>query len=199
MIVTVKDLLIKYKDYKDPYGKIKREVDKKNIFPLVKGIYETDEKTPGYYLSSYIYGPSYLSFQYALSYHGLIPERVVSYTNATFGKNKRKKYENKFGLYLYRDIPKTAYPYGIKVEIINNYSISVAIAEKAICDMLYISMPQKNIKEIEHLLFEDLRIDYDEFYNLNFEKMLFMAKHYKSKNMRLLEKLLKKGGKDDNH
>src|SRR5690554_7511413 len=91
MIVTVNDLLIKYKDYKDPYGKIKREVDNKNIFPLIKGIYETDEATPGYFLSSYIYGPSYLSFQYDLSYHGLIPERVVAYTNATFGKNKRKE------------------------------------------------------------------------------------------------------------
>lgn len=199
MVVTINDLLIKYKDYKDPYGKIKREVDKNNIFPLVKGIYETDEKTPGYYLSSYIYGPSYLSFQYALSYHGLIPERVVVYTNATFGKNKKKEYKNKFGLYLYRDIPKSAYPYGIKVEIINNYSISIATPEKAICDMLYITSPHNNIKELEVLLFEDLRIGYDDFYNLNFENMLFIARKYKSKNIRLLEKLLEKGWKNDNN
>lgn len=66
MVVTVLDLREKYKYYTDINGKIKRDVDNKVLFPLVRGIYETSIHTSGYLLSSFIYGPSYLSFEYAL-------------------------------------------------------------------------------------------------------------------------------------
>ncbi len=190
MIVTINDLLIKYSNYADPYGKIKREVDGKSLFPLVKGLYETNISTPGYFLSSSIYGPSYLSFEFALSYHGLIPEKVVIYTSATYRKNKKKEYKNRFGLYRYRDVPKKAYPYGIKVEIINGYSILIATPEKAICDMLYICAPQKSVNDLKHLLFEDLRINIDGFSKLNKAEFKIISTLYKAKNLQLLEKIL---------
>lgn len=43
---------------------------------VVKGIYETNSDTAGYLLAGSIYGPSYLSFDFALSYYGMIPEAV---------------------------------------------------------------------------------------------------------------------------
>lgn len=55
-------------------------------------MYETDSNTPGYLLAGSIYGPSYLSFDFALAYYDLIPERVVNYTSATFGKKKKKNF-----------------------------------------------------------------------------------------------------------
>ena len=88
MIITTLDLKEKYKNYVDVNGKIKRDIDKGILFPLVRGVYETNSNTDGYLLASYIYGPSYLSFEYALSFHNIIPERVVVYTNATFNKRK---------------------------------------------------------------------------------------------------------------
>ena len=43
-----------------------------------------------YYLADSIYGPSYLSFEFALEYHSLIPKAVHQFTSATFEKNRKK-------------------------------------------------------------------------------------------------------------
>lgn len=192
MIKNTDELIVVYKDYSDPLGKIHREIKKGNLIPLKKGIYETDKTIPGHYLSGIIYGPSYLSFEYALSYHGLIPERVYTYTNATYNKNKSKRYKNAFGLYTYRDIPNKAYPYGVKSYIDNGYSYTIAMPEKALCDRLYIAPPQKSMKRLKSLIFEDLRIEEEDFYNLDFEKIVFLSDLYQSSNMKLLKKIILK-------
>jgi len=192
MIMTMLDINEKYKNYSDILGKVNREVKKGNLIAVVKGLYETDKNTPGYLLASYIYGPSYLSFEYALSYHGLIPEKVVNYTCATFGKNKSKTYSNMFGNYAYRDVPKAAYPYGIEVYIQEGYSYFVATKEKAICDILYIKKPQTSMKRIKTLLFDDLRIDIEEFYKLDKDELLSLCSLYRSKNISLLKKIIEK-------
>lgn len=190
MIVTINDLKEQYKDYKDIYGKIKRDVESNILFPVVKGIYETNEHTSGHLLSAYIYGPSYLSFEYALSYHNLIPEKVVNYTNATFNKNKRKSYHNKFGTYLYRNVPNEAYPYFVKAFTNETYSYFIASPEKALCDMLYILPPTRSMKEFRELLFLDLRINEVAFKELNLDDILFLNEKYKSTNVRRLVKLI---------
>jgi hypothetical protein len=198
MVKTIDELMLLYQEYSDPIGKINREVKKDNLIPLVKGLYEDDRKTPGHFLSSYIYGPSYLSFEYALSFYGLIPEKVNVYTSATFNKRRRKIYQNNFGVFTYRDIPKDAYPYEIKVYVVEGYSYFMAIPEKAICDKLYTLPPQKSIKGLKFLIFSDLRIDEDAFYHLDFNKIIFLCKKYKSSNMKLLLKLIQKeAGKND--
>lgn len=192
MIKTINNLLVTYNDYADPLGKIHRLLKKEKLYSVVKGLYETDKNTPGYFLAAYIYGPSYLSFEYALYYHGLIPEKVVVYTNATFQKRKSKKYKNKFGIFTYRDIPKTAFPYDVKNYIVNGYSYFIATKEKALCDRLYIASPQTSMKALKYLMFDDLRIDEDEFYNLDGKKLLFLCDRYNSTNMKLLKKIVQK-------
>ncbi len=192
MVKTIDDLLVLYKNYSDPLGKVHREIKKNNLFSIVKGLYETDEDTPGLYLSGYIYGPSYLSFEFALSYHGLIPEQVFIYTNATFNKKKSKQHKNLFGVFTYRDIPKNVYPFGVQSYIENGYSYVIAIPEKAICDRLYIAPPQYSMKALKILIFEDFRIDEDEFFNLDFKKLLFLCDMYKSTNMKILKKIITK-------
>jgi predicted transcriptional regulator of viral defense system len=175
-------------------------VRKDNLYTVVKGLYETNRNTPGYLLSAYIYGPSYLSFDYALSYHGLIPEKVVTYTCATFNKRKSKTYSNIFGTFSYRDVPKNVYPYGIKVNIVEKYSYFIATKEKALCDKLYISQPQTSMKKLKELMFDDLRIDVDLFYELDTAELLFLCDRYKSSNLKLLKKIiLKEMVKDDDN
>lgn len=63
-------------------------------FPMVRAY---DVGTPPYLLAGSIYGPSYISFEYALSYYGMIPEAVYIVTCATF--DKKKKYETAFGTF----------------------------------------------------------------------------------------------------
>lgn len=200
MIKSVSEMQEHYKDYSDVLGKISREVKKGNLYAVAKGLYETDSSTPGYLLSAYIYGPSYLSFEYALSHHGLIPEKVVVYTNASFNKRKTKKYTNKFGTYTYHDIPQKAFPYGITVHTVNNYSYFIAAKEKALCDMLYVAPPQSSMKRLKALMFDDLRIDADMFLELNANELLFLCDRYKSNNLKLLKKIVSKEmpGNDNN-
>jgi len=190
VIVTTLDLKEKYKNYTDVNGKTKRDIDKGILFPLVRGIYETNSNTDGFLLASYIYGPSYLSFEYALSFHSIIPERVVVYTNATFNKRKSKSYQNHFGLFTYRDIPKDAFPFMVKVYEEDSYAYFIASPEKALCDLLYIKKPVLSIRELKMLLFEDLRISKDMFDQLNFEDILFLSSKYMSNNIKSLKKYI---------
>lgn len=190
MIFTTLSLKEKYKDYTDINGKIKRDIDKGLLFPLVRGIYETSNSVDGFLLASYIYGPSYLSFEYALSFHNLIPERVVLYTNASFGKRKSKSYKNHFGLYTYRDVPNAAFPYSVKAYEEDGYAYFIASPEKALCDLLYIRKPVTSIKELKKVFFEDLRISKDMFEQLNFEEIMFLSYKYISNNMKYFRKYI---------
>lgn len=76
--------------YSDITSRISILVAKGELIPIVRGYYETDRSIPGHYLASIIYGPSYLSFEFALSYYGLIPEAVYHFTSATFNKRRSK-------------------------------------------------------------------------------------------------------------
>jgi len=53
---------------------------KSKLVSIIRGLYETDKNTPGYYLVGSIYGPSYLSFEFALGYHSLIPKAGRQFT-----------------------------------------------------------------------------------------------------------------------
>lgn len=192
MIKTTAMLLDELKEFVNPTAKIHRMVSNKDLFPIVRGTYETDGNIPGYYLAPIIYGPSYLSFEFALAYYSLIPESVYTYTSATFEKRKAKQYDTPYGTFIYRDVPSEAYPLGINLHSENGYSYQMASAEKAVCDKLYKISPLKNRSELLHLLFEDLRIDNNEFFSMNMDDLLEISTHYQTQNHRLLHEYIKR-------
>ncbi len=194
MIITTQQLKERYAHLSDPIGKISRDIKSGKIFPLVKGVYETDANVHGSRLAQFIYGPSYLSFDYVLHLQGLIPEAVYNtYTCATFNKRKIKTYTNHFGTFIYRDVPKAVFNLGVFVFTDGGYSYQVASAEKALCDKLYTLTPVKNLQELTELLFADLRIDEEAFYALKKEDILKITPLYRATNLNLLAKLLKQG------
>jgi predicted transcriptional regulator of viral defense system len=197
MIITIEELKDKYNTFGDIQGKIRREVNQGKYIPIVRGLYETNKNTPGYYLSSYIYGPSYLSFDYALSYYGLIPERVNAYTSATYNKSKSKTYFTPYGTYIYRDIPNAAFPLDINAIEENDYVYFIASKEKAICDKLYSIKSATSIIKLKELLFENLRIDRDQFALLDRDKLALLSKKYPSRNLSILEKLVREMNYDN--
>lgn len=193
MIFSFDDLLLKYSNYTDVKGKIRREVSIGNLTQITRGLYETDSKINGKFLAGSIYGPSYLSFEYALSVYSLIPETVYNtFTSATFCKKKKKLYKNSFGIFFYKDVPANVYPLGIILNEYENYSYQIASPEKAICDELYSLSPTKNLTELKELLFDNLRIDESAFNNLNKQDLLNLASLYHSTNLKLLIKLINK-------
>ena len=192
MVKTIKMLLDEFKDYSDPYGKIRRLCKEGQLFEIKRGLYETSSNINGYVLAPIIYGPSYLSFNFALSYYGLIPEAVHEYTSATFMKGKKKEYNNIFGRYSYRDIPKKAFPFETHIINDGDYYYSIASREKALCDRFYELPLVKNQKEVEALLFEDMRVYEDELLKINIETISKLSSLYGSSNVTLLEAYLKR-------
>ena len=191
MIKTTAMLCDELKDYAMPLSKISRMMKNGELVQIIKGLYETDISVPGYLLAGSIYGPSYLSFEFALSYHGMIPEAVYAFTSATCSKRKSKRYETPFGIFTYKDIPVEAYPFGVEFEEENGYYYSIATPEKALCDMLYSVKKVNNRKEIIALLFDDLRIDEEKLLSLNNEDIGQYAEIYHNANIDKLYKYLR--------
>ena len=193
MIYSFDDLALKYRDYSIIKSKINREVHSGKLIQITRGLYETDANVTGKYLAGRIFGPSYLSFDYALSLYGLIPEAVYkTYTSASFQKKKTKKFENQYGLFTYRDIPSDVYPLGVLLYEENGYSYQIATPEKAICDKLYSLPPVSNLTEFSALLFDDLRIDENEFKKLDMEVIEKLAPLYRANNLKFLIKFVRR-------
>ncbi|SHL05005.1 hypothetical protein [Fibrobacter sp. UWEL] len=176
-------------EYKQPDIKLKQMVKKGELIKVIRGLYEEDRSTPPYLLAGAIYGPSYISFEYALSRYGLIPERVSTITSATYRKGKNKTYETPFGTFSYSDIPALAYPHEVTLEEENGQVFQVALPEKALCDTLYKERPVGSIKALQTLMFEDLRIDKDVFNNLDKDKLFSLAALYTKRNLQLLTRM----------
>lgn len=192
MIKTISMLLDELNTYRDPFGKISRLCKDEELYQLTRGIYTTDKNVTGAVFAPVIYGPSYLSFDYALAYHGFIPEAVHTYTSATCLKGKKKSYTNYFGDYTYRDVPNQVFSLEVKFCYEQSYIYVIATGEKALCDKLYTQLPVKNMQELEEMLFNDLRIDKEVFEKLDWNCMLDLAPLYNNTNLKLLVKLLKR-------
>ena len=191
MLISFDALAQQFAEYTDVKGKIRREVQGGRLVQVAKGLYETDVRADGKYLAGAIYGPSYLSFDYALSVHALSPEAVYNaYTSATVQKGKTKRYENAFGTFLYRDVPAAVYPLGVEIKEERGYSYQIASPEKALCDKLYSLSPVYSVRALKELLFDDLRIDKAAFVALQKDDILQLAPLYRATNLKLLAKLM---------
>lgn len=130
-------------------------------------------------LAEAIYGPSYISFESALSYHGWIPEAVYSTTSAC--AKRTKMIETKIGNFRYSHTP-VAY-FFMNVERRSNSESTFLIAEpwKAIGDMIY--SYKKNWRSVSSLSL-DLRIELDAMHNSDLASLAHIAAHYNSQRVR---------------
>lgn len=87
-------------------------------------------------LAQHLCRPSYLSGLWALGFHDMIPERVVTHTSVTTRLPAR--FDNAFGAYEYRHI-KTEYFFGYDQVAYGSSTILVARPEKALLDHWHLS------------------------------------------------------------
>lgn len=172
--------------YDNPRTKLQRLVRDGAYIPVVRGLYETDRNVGGHLLAGVIRNPSYLSFEYSLWYHGLIPESVKVYTSATTCTHRTKRYETPFGAFTFRDVPLDAFRWGQMRIIDGGSSFWIASPEKALCDEVYIKPPVSTLVEMEEMIFEDLRIDDEMFMDLTKEDLVHLGPLYRCRNTRLL-------------
>lgn len=131
----------------DKRGKIARMINSGILIQLRRGLYATKRELHPYFLASSIYGPSYISFDTALSYHGLIPEAVYEITSATVKRSR--EYENAFGRYRYRNIPARVYPIGVARITDGDIPFLIATPTKAICDRIALEPRMRSMSDVK--------------------------------------------------
>ena len=187
--------------YARPRMKISAMLAKGDIVRVKKGLYvlgESMRRRPycRELLANLVYGPSYVSLEYALHYHGLTPERVESVTSVTCGRSRI--FDTPVGTFSYRMIPMEAFRTGMdRIELDDGRSFLMAIPEKALADLL-VSDRGAGIstqKELHDYLIEDLRVDPADLRDLDPVRLEEIARLYRSRRVKLLAQLVKRQGK----
>lgn len=181
--------------YKDPNNKIKQLVDKGEVIRVKRGLYVVGDlyRNGGVsheLLANHLYGPSYISMDYALYYYGLIPEHVYEVTSMT--TKLLKEYETPFGRYSYIKSSKCLYPVGItSAQNSDNSTFMVATKEKALCDKLVYTknLQITSLKGLREYLEDDLRLDMQMLQEFNLDIIKTCMRCRKKTN--LLSKLYK--------
>lgn len=108
------------------------------ITQIKRGLYKlSDEPIPDLYVANKIYEPSYVSLEFALSYHRVIPETVYEVTSVTAKATRR--FETTGKIFSFRKIKKSAYT-GYEIQRQGEISFYIADAEKAFVDSNYFRM-----------------------------------------------------------
>lgn len=154
------------KEYACPRDKISNWLKSGELIRIKKGLYifgETVALQPfsKEVLANLIYGPSAISLTYALSYYGLIPERVNSVKSIT--NNRNKFFATRIGEFKYYYLSSEKYAAGIVLNSPNRQqSFLIATPEKALCDQIYIidqDYVLRTFDDMEKYLAHYLRID----------------------------------------
>lgn len=185
-------------EYAHPRDKISVWLKSGDLIRVKKGLYIFGKHialTPyaQEVLANLIYGPSAISLNYALSFYGLIPERVTTITSIT---NKRNKsFATPVGEFTYKYLSPAKYPTGIELRINSQDNhFLIASPEKALCDHIYLTDKKVillNIDDINAYLFHDLRIDESALRTFKVNNLSQISKIYEDKRLDLLTQFIK--------
>lgn len=144
-----------------------------------------DEETL-FLIANRLYSPSYVSFESALSYYGLIPEGVYSITSAS--TRKTAAFQTPLANFTYRHL-KPPLHFGYRIEKRNGQGYKIAEMEKAVLDYLYL-----HPKITDDADFREWRFNAEEFAaKADVIKIRRYAAEFKNRQLtRRLEKLLEK-------
>lgn len=157
-------------DYSAVLAKIAALVDEGSLVRIKRGLYCLSPKISGHDLDSRVvanalYGPSYVSFETALSMYGLIPERVTATMSACVKRAKR--FATSLGAFSYRTVPSDWFSIGVRTMDSGEGGFLVASPEKALGDLL---LSRSNLRisspdSLRSFLEDDIRFDFDAFGN----------------------------------
>ena len=146
------------------YGLVKRALAGGEIIQIRRGLYclaprFQKKRINPYALAQHIHGPSYVSLESALSWHGWIPEAVYTLTSTSLGKSR--EFRTPLGVFSYTRVPQRILYTG--VERLTDEAGDVffmASPIKALADYVYVH--RKDWTGLEHCS-GDLRIEPEAF------------------------------------
>ncbi len=166
--------------YSKPRDKITKLLSGDAIVRIKKGLYcfgegLRREPVSREQVANLIYGPSYVSLDYALSYHGLIPERVEVVTSVT--TRRSRSFETPLGPFSYRMLNEARYVTGAILEATGKTTFLIATPEKALVDKIWTDrrFSGKRLSDFGAYLLDDLRIDEEALGRLNESRLESIA------------------------
>jgi predicted transcriptional regulator of viral defense system len=185
-------------DYARPRDKVTDLLAKGVIVRVKKGLYLFGEKWrrkpySREILANLLYGPSCVSLDYALHYHGLTPERVEAITSVTTKRGAR--FSTPVGLFLYSNVPEAAFAVGLgRIELEDGRAFLIAAPEKALADKLRQGrgLGLRSQKECLAYLVEELRIEEAAMGGLDAGLLDELSQAYRSPRVALLAGLVRR-------
>lgn len=187
-------------EYLSPNNKISSMERAGDFIRLRRGLYVAHPRLSNQEISreliaNNLYGPSYVSCESALSYHGLNPERVSTMVSAAF--NRGRNYSTPLGEFEYVTVPRDYFPIGIQQVVVENqYAFLIASPEKALCDLIITTSGlrfQSTRAAREYLLY-DLRIALEEHAEWDTSIIAACSQHQrKRRELNFLQEVLENG------
>ncbi|WP_322998772.1 hypothetical protein [Castellaniella sp.] len=152
-------------DYRRPNDKIADWLRQGVLVSLKRGLYVRGQDLSGNglclpLLANRLYGPSCVSLDYALAWHGLIPERVRELTSVCMRRSR--VIDNDFGRFSYTRLPAGIYALGIEqVRESDRETFLIASPAKALCDKVLLTRYLRVTTRdgMRRFVLDDLRID----------------------------------------
>lgn len=187
--VDAQTLLNLLGDYRKPRECILRMVKNGELIRLKNGFYLIADKIrqgsnthiPYEQVANLLYGPSYVSLEWALSFYGMIPERVHTITSMTLGRNK--EYHTPVGDFVYYRLASDSYSIGITQKQTSDFvgGFLMASPEKALADLVFKTCKNLDKHQLKQELLESRRIDPQHFHQLNKDLLVKIAQSYRAK------------------
>lgn len=172
------------RDYTNPDDFISRMVKSGELIRLKNGFFLIAEKieqssVPYEQIANLLYGPSYISFEWALSFYKMIPEGVYVVTSAS--ATKSKAFNTPVGTFEYTYLSHHRYAIGIDQKENTAGRFLIATPEKALADLIHLKSKKLEGHDLLSDLIDARRMDEDLLKSLNKKHLIEIAENYRSK------------------
>lgn len=175
------------------FGLVKRAIANGEIIHIRRGLYCIAPKFQKgsinlYALAQHIYGPSYISLESALSWHGWIPEAVYTLTSVSFKKSK--EFNTPLGMFSYTRVPQKVFYANVErlADEAGNIFL-IASPMKALADYVYAH--KRDYVGLEPVV-KSLRIEQEELESVTAEELNMLIANYTSRRVQKFIKGLKR-------
>lgn len=180
MLKTYEYVMYELRSYASPKAKLTQMIKKGEIIRIARGVYADSPSDPRLPVAGMLCWPSYVSFETALAWHGMIGERVFAVKSVGYNLKKEKLFDTPFGRYSFHYLPEEIFSSALMPAEEQGHGFRLATAEKALLDTLYKIRGIRTREAITALIVEDLRLDLDRLSSLDWEAMELLAPYYHS-------------------
>lgn len=163
---------------------VKRALAKGQLIQIRRGLYclsDKDRKKPLnlFSLAQKIYGPSAISLESALSYHGWIPEAVFAVTSVS--AQRSHEFKTPLGVFGFARVPAEPFLAGVNLQSEDGDSFFIAGPWRALADYVYVH--KKDWRGLKPLR-ESLRIENEHLEKVDFRELEEIEAAFRSRRVR---------------